>query len=340
MGVCGRRKVETTFEDGLASVAHLYLAIEGQQLRGETKREAGIVAVQYFYGLPRDNQLHPLTPLHLTRGNTYPIKMLLQHGLLLPYEVPGPWISPILRQPGNGGTVLTVHPVCLVGKNVCLMNISVGILCLQRIHLSPSHSSKPVTVVSLILTAHPYHERKIAEVDKADISRMTRHHGRGCPMVCHTGCHTPNTVTAGRIAQNIDLVRIDIIMRNHGTDDLQVHCVDRFLTPHIPCVPRSTGSHIDTLLWAVEKLLVTPLPVVHFSRHATASMKGYPEATPIGRLLAIDCPEEGHTEIVVKDHTVADDSIRGTVHRIVPLTVYTFILLSHAAKRCCEGKDL
>ena len=123
---------------------------------------------------------------------------------------------------------------------------------------------------------------------------MSGHHGGGCPVVGQAGRLAPHTVATCRIAHQIHTVGVHTLAGHHQAYEFLIQLVDGFLAPHVPGVPRGTGSHIHSLLGLIEPLLIVPLPVVHLLRHSPAAMQRDPQRARPHRSRAIDGVPEGH----------------------------------------------
>ena len=158
------------------------------------------------------------------------------------------------------------------------MDISFGIGPLQVIHPAAIFSGQRIAVIGTVLTSHPYHVTYIAQIHGRRLSRVSRHHRRRSPMVRQTRRHAVDTVAAGRVTHQIDLVEIDILHHNRHTDNHLEECIDMRPQPHVPIVHRRTWNHIYTLGRPVQTFLVLPLLVVHLGRDVAAAVQRDVEA--------------------------------------------------------------
>ena len=224
--------------------------------------------------------------------------------------------------------------------DVRLVDVSIGTSPLQRIHLQASLAVKPIAIVGSIEGAAPNHERRVEQVLQPNISRMPSHHARRCPMVCHTRRHSPHAIATCRIAHDINLIGIDIVMGNHGSDEDTIHAVNGLLTPHVPSLEGRTRRHIHALAWTIQSHLVAPLLVVHFRRRPASSMQANPQASSVDRFISIDRPPQLHAVAVLPDDAVADDVSSCSPQAVKPQMSNSLIVLCKGRHRKeKEGKE-
>ena len=102
---------------------------------------------------------------------------------------------------------------------------------------------------------------------------MTCHHGCSRPAVRHPRPQLVNSVAAGRITEQVDTVRIDILKNHQVLDQAIEHAVNVTLVPEIPGVGRCSWYQVDTLGRLVKPLLVLILLVIDLLRCPSAAVQ-------------------------------------------------------------------
>ena len=67
-----------------------------------------------------------------------------------------------------------------------LVDVSLGIGLLQRVHLEAALTVEAVAVVGCIVAATPNHKRSIAQIEQRHIAGMASHHRSGSPCISQT----------------------------------------------------------------------------------------------------------------------------------------------------------
>ena len=130
---------------------------------------------------------------------------------------------------------------------------------------------------------------------------MARHHRRRRPVVGHPGGELIDAVAAGRIAEDVDAIGIDLTGDQKILDEAVEEPVDVGFVPEIPGVCRGPGGDVDPLVDGVELFLVFPLLIVDARRSPAAAMKRDPEGMPPRGLLAKGLQEERHDKVAVAE---------------------------------------
>ena len=119
---------------------------------------------------------------------------------LTPYNPIRLSISVKLRHPLYSCSIGTIHPMAFTADNVRLMQITFRIKSMQTVQIVSLDNSQLVSVIGFVVLPHPYHKRKIPQIQQRRLSRMSGHHRRGGPSVGHPRCHPPHAVSTGRIS--------------------------------------------------------------------------------------------------------------------------------------------
>ena len=127
---------------------------------------------------------------------------------------------------------------------------------------------------------------------------MACHHRSRCESVCHAGCKLIDAIATGRVAHQINLVRIDILKQNKILDEPIEERVDVPLVPKVPSIRRSPRRDVDSLVEFVQTLLVFPLAIVDLGRCPAATVHRDVETPTVGWFLPKDCVPKGHLQAI------------------------------------------
>ena len=133
---------------------------------------------------------------------------------------------------------------------------------------------------------------------------MAGHHRGGGQAVGQPRCELIAAVAAGRVAHQIDLVRIDPGEQHAVLDQAVEEIVDVAFVPQVPGVGRSPGGDVEAFRGLIEADLVLPLRVVDLGGRATAAVHGDPQAAAVRRSLAEDAGEQPHALVADGDDVV------------------------------------
>ncbi len=272
-------------DDGFVEVDHLVVEVEG---------ELSVVTLGDGDSVALEREADGVASLELVGWRGEPIEMGMGDFFLSPDDVSGVGVALVLLQPRQGGGIFEVHPMGLACHDVGLVEVAVGVGCMQGVELQAALGAFAIAVVGGIEGATPHHEGSVAKVEQGDIAWMSCHHGGSCPSVCHAGRHTPHAITPCGVADEIDFVGVDIEVGNAHLDEGGIESVEVGLEPHVPVVVRGSGCEIDAVLGFVKLFLVLPLAVVELGGCIAASMQGDEEAVAIGRLGAVGGVPERH----------------------------------------------
>ena len=268
--------------------------VEIHQLIVEVEGELGVVTLGDVDGVALEGEAHGLATLKLVGRGGEPVEMRMGDFLLSPDDVGGVGVALVLLQPRKGSGIFKIHPMGLSLDDVGLVEVAIGIGLMKRVEFRTSLGAFLVAVVGDIEGAAPHHEGGVAKIEEGDIAWMTRHHGGSRPSVSHTGSHSPHTIAACGVANQIDFVGVHIKVCHTHLDEGGVELVKVGLEPHIPVIVRGAGCKIDAVLGLVKLFLVLPLTVVELGGSIAASMQRDEEAVAVGRFCAVGGVPERH----------------------------------------------
>ena len=115
---------------------------------------------------------------------------------------------------------------------------------------------------------------------------MSGHHRSSSPTISHTGSHPPDTIASSRIPQQIYLIRINSHLNNGSLNQSFKKLVQSRFKPHIPIIPRSPWSHVNSLPRFIQTNLIPPLLRVQCIRCIPPSMHRNKQTPSIFRTFA------------------------------------------------------
>jgi len=119
---------------------------------------------------------------------------------------------------------------------------------------------------------------------------MSGHHRGTCQSICHSRCQLVDSITSGRIPNNVDGIRIHLFQNHQILNQSVEELVDVPLMPKIPSICRGSRSYIDHILRFVsisQANLVFPLGIIHSRRSSATPMHGDKEAPTLLWFLSI-----------------------------------------------------
>ena len=297
-------------DDGFVKIHQLVVEVEG---------ELGVVTLGDVDGVALEGEVDGLAALELVGRGGEPVEMRMGDVLLSPDDVGGVGVALVLLQPRKGCGIFKIHPVRLPFDDVGLVEVTIGIGLMKGVEFHTSLGAFLVAVVGGIEGAAPHHEGGVAKIEEGDIAWMTCHHGGSRPSVSHTGSHSPHTIAACGVANQIDFIGVHIKVCHTHLDEGGVELVEVWLEPHIPVIVRGAGCKIDAVLGFVKLFLVLPLAVVELGGSVAASMQGDEEAVAVGRFCAVGGVPERHDLGADNEVTVLPDLLVFGLDVLLPL---------------------
>jgi len=127
------------------------------------------------------------------------------------------------------------------------------------------------------IAAHEKAKAYVAQVVRLGIVRMPGHHRGRRPAIRHSRRKLVDAITTGRVAHQINTVRVYTASRHVILDQAIKQTVDVRLMPQVPRVSRRARRDVNSLGRLVELNLVFPLAVVHLGRRTAAAVHRDPQ---------------------------------------------------------------
>lgn len=103
---------------------------EVEELIAEVEGQGCVVATVDDDGVALNLCVDALATLQLVGRRREPVEVGTQDGFLLPDDVSGPRLPPVLRHPRQGRGILAIHPMSLALYDVGLMDVASGVCAL------------------------------------------------------------------------------------------------------------------------------------------------------------------------------------------------------------------
>lgn len=248
--------------------------IEWQQSIAEQQRDIGSRAFDdaNFFRLHFSDDL--ITGPRCSGINLQPVKSFVQDVILYPDDAGWPRLTGEFGHPGYGDFVFQIHPVSLSFVECDTVNVAFGVSILQRFQSSAPVGSDAVSSVGGVLGSHVDGEADIPESFGSGFIGVARHHGCGSESVSHAWRQLVDSVSAGGVTHDKDLIRVDVFKNDHVGDQTIEELIDVSLVPEVPGIGCSPGHEVDALSGLVQAFLVFVLLIIDCRRGSASSVHG------------------------------------------------------------------